>query len=473
MGPPAPVTASATQSLFATILAPPPAKRARTIHNPQDPPVPAPAKLQAPSPSQKPSKSSRSAENTTAKPKRKRARESSGAKGKGKQHPTVNSTADMDIDYAAATALTSLLLSSKASKSATASSPRSSISAGSDAGSSHSFPHFQQSSTRTVAGPASIRSEASFGMSQPRSGTPASAADSAMHLHSSNLHEEGRSTPKTGRRPMYASDHSGTPHPPTDAEAANSLLFLATSPSPVRASAARDRDSKDAAAFRTGSNLKGRVLFPTHGGGTGGGGDDASSSGGRSLRREDTGSFTSTASTTSSQFSIGSMAHIYNRYAQNRQMSGSPMNTSPNSGTPNASQLPVPKEPTVTPPTPTEPAAPTLLPAAPSPTRTDRSYASPPPASPEPQSESARAQPVRQPVDSTPGNGSFNLSDFINVSPSPAVAAGSMSRLGSMTEVGRRLFEEHHAAPGAARSSDTSASGAGGALAAGIDLSRS
>ncbi|KAH9928398.1 uncharacterized protein B0H18DRAFT_257028 [Fomitopsis serialis] len=384
----------------------------------------------------------------------------------------------MDIDMQAAATLTSLLLSSRTSISQAASSPRSSISAGSDAGSSHSFPHFQQSSARTAAGPASVRSEASFGMSQPRSGTPASTADSAIHYdhsQSSNTHEEGRSTPKTSRRPMYPSDHSGTPHPPTDAEAANSLLFLATSPSPVRASAARDRDNKDAAGFRalsSGSGLKGRVLFPTHGGGTGGGGDDASSGGGRALRREDTGSFTSNASTTSSQFSLGSMTHIYNRYTQSGQASGSPMNTSPNAGTPNPSQSSVPKEPTVTPPTPTEPGAPSLLPAAPSPTRTDRSYASPPPASPEPQPESARVRAVKQPADSTPGNGSFNLSDFINVSPSPAVAAGSMSRLGSMTDVGRRLFEEHHAAPGAPRSSDTGASGAEGGLAAGIDLPR-
>jgi hypothetical protein len=44
MGPPAPVTASAGQSLFASLLGPPPAKRARTIRNPEDPPVPAPSK---------------------------------------------------------------------------------------------------------------------------------------------------------------------------------------------------------------------------------------------------------------------------------------------------------------------------------------------------------------------------------------------------------------------------------------------
>ena len=37
------MSANAAQSLYASILAPPPAKRARTIHNPEDPPVPAPA----------------------------------------------------------------------------------------------------------------------------------------------------------------------------------------------------------------------------------------------------------------------------------------------------------------------------------------------------------------------------------------------------------------------------------------------
>lgn len=479
MGPPAPVTASATHSLFATLLAPPPAKRARTIHNPQDPPVPAPAKVQAPSPSRKASKPTRGAQSSPSKAKGKRStREKSGAKGKGKQeeiHELEGRTADMDIDIQAAATLTSLLLSSRPSISAAASSPRSSISAGSDAGSSHSFPHFQQSSTRTVAPAASVRSEASINMSQQRSGTPASTADSTAHydhMPSGSTHEEGRSTPKTGRRAMYASDHSGTPHPPTDAEAANSLLFLATSPSPARASVARDRESKDAAGLRalsSGSNLKGRVLFPTH---SGGGGDDASSTNSRLLRREDTGSFTSTVSTTSSQFSLGSMTHMYNKYVHNRQMSGSPMNTSPNSGPSASSQPAVPKEPTVTPPTPTDPAASQLLPAPPSPTRTERSYASPPPASPEAHPESApRTRGTSKlPADSTPGNGSFNFSDFINVSPSPAVGASSISRLGSATDVGRRLFEEHHASPGASQGGDASVSGAG--LAAGIDLSR-
>lgn len=470
MGPPAPVTASATHSLFATILAPPPAKRARTIHNPQDPPVPAPAKVQAPSPSRKVSKPTRGAQSSPSKPKGKRtAREKSGAKGKGKQeeiHELESNTTDMDIDIQAAATLTSLLLSSRPSISAAASSPRSSISAGSDAGSSHSFPHFQQSSARTVA---SVRSEGSFNMSQQRSGTPASTADSTAHydhLQSGSTHEEGRSTPKMNRRAVYASDHSGTPHPPTDAEAANSLLFLATSPSPARASVPRDRDSKDAASLRalsSGSNLKGRVLFPTHSGG-----DDASNTSSRSLRREDTGSFTSTASTTSSQFSLGSMTHLYNHYAINRQLSGSPMHTNSHSGTAASSSQPVPKEPTVTPPTPTDPAASQLLPAPPSPTRTEHSYASPPPASPEAHTESIphpRSANKLQ-ADGTPSNGSFNFSDFINVSPSPAMGASSMSRLGSMTDVGRRLFEEHHAAPGG----DASASGTG--LAAGIDLSR-
>ena len=480
MGPPAPVTASATQSLFATILAPPPAKRARTIHNPQDPPVPAPAKVQAPSPSRKANKPSRGAHSSPTTSKGKRStREKSGAKGKGKQeeiHESEGSAADMDIDIQAAATLTSLLLSSRPSISAAASSPRSSISAGSDAGSSHSFPHFQQSSTRTVAPSASVRSEASFNMSQQRPGTPASAADSTAHYEhgqSGGTHEEGRSTPKTGRRAMYASDHSGTPHPPTDAEAASSLLFLATSPSPARASAARDREPKEAAGLRalsSGSSLKGRILFPTHAGA--GADDDASSTSSRALRREDTGSFTSTASTTSSQFSLGSMSHIYNRYAHTRQMSGSPMNTSPNSGTPASSQPAVPKEPTVTPPTPTETGPSQLLPAPPSPTRTERSYASPPPAPPEAHPDSATRPrvPSKLTAESTPGNGSFNFSDFINVSPSPAVGAGSISRLGSVTDVGRRLFEEHPAAPGASQGSGASASGTG--LAAGIDLSR-
>ncbi|KAJ3484479.1 hypothetical protein NLI96_g5626 [Meripilus lineatus] len=69
MAPPASVTASATQSLYTSILAPPPAKRARTIHNPQDPPLPAAVK-----PKSTPSRSTRSSNTSQPSPTKPRSR---------------------------------------------------------------------------------------------------------------------------------------------------------------------------------------------------------------------------------------------------------------------------------------------------------------------------------------------------------------------------------------------------------------
>ncbi|CCM01909.1 uncharacterized protein FIBRA_03980 [Fibroporia radiculosa] len=484
MAPPPPVTASAGQSLFSSILAPPPAKRARTIHNPQDPPQPAPTKPRPATPPRKGGKTtSRAPEASQSKSKsRKRDKERSNGKEK-RQLPgkSEDSAADVNIDIQAATTLTNFLLSTRQSISVGTSSPRSSLSAGSDSGSTNSFRHYAQSSTRTVTAATSTLSESS--LPAAHSSTPPLASPSGSDLHhafpqSSSIRSEGRSTPRTRKRAMYPD--SNTPHIPSDTEAADSLLFLATSPSPARPSHVKDRDRDESGSFRVlggGSGLKGRVLFPTHGGN-----DETSSTSSRVLRREGSGSFASTLSAaSSSEFNPGgSFPRIYAKQVINNRTHNTSPHISPPPDRPGGGLLVIPLEPTITPPTPTEPASSQLLPAAPSPMRPERSHSVP-----RSRARSPLANPVsmlnappsegKRLVDGppTPGNASFNLSDFIHVSPSPAGGAGSLSRLGVMdVDIGRRLFEEHHGPNGAAGPAGNSMN-TNGSLGAGIDLARS
>ena len=105
--------------------------------------------------------------------------------------------------------------------------------------------------------------------------------------------------------------------------------------------------------------------------------------------------------------------------------------------------LEAPMEPNVIPPTPTEPihGQPTLL----NPTAENYHLASE--MTPRPQ-----APP-------TPGNFSFNLNEFINVSPSPVAAP--KGGIGPVADIGRKLFEGEQGGAEPSR---------GGALGAGIDL---
>ncbi|KAI0925629.1 hypothetical protein AcW1_008013 [Taiwanofungus camphoratus] len=480
MAPPPPVTASATQSLFSSILAPPPAKRARTIHNPDDPPIPAPTKAGSASTPRKTTKSNRATEGSQTRSKgrkgtRGKEHDRSHEKGKARQNVrgSEEGAADVDIDMKAAATLTSLLLSSRPSISASASSPRSSISAGSDSGSTRSFPQYAQSSTRTVtAATSALSAESSFSMSNARPITPppSSSKDSSLRQSFSqpaDSRSHGTTTPKAQSGAMYRVRDSGTPHPPSDTEAADSLLFLATSPSPVRPTSTRDRDTKDMAAFRAlggGSGLKGRVLFPTHG-------EDSPAAGSRTLRREDTGSFASTLSVNSD--SAGDTIFGRRAQLQNGNVSCSPSSKFDPLHDDDG-HYEVPMEPTIIPPTPTDLAPTQLLPAPPSPAPPSRSHTSlrsgsadnsmvDTAASVFPISESKKLP--RAPP--TPG---FNISDFINVSPSPAAATGPPSRLHA--DIGRRLFEEHHAPNGVGTRGD-GVSGSKSGLGAGIDLVKS
>ncbi|CAL1717177.1 unnamed protein product [Somion occarium] len=466
MAPPPPVTASATQSLFASILAPPPAKRARTIHNPQDPPVPPPAKPKPASPPKKTPKGKGAAANAQQKPKTRKDDKGKRKESGGRAINRVPSTSsqnvmvDEEMDIKAATALTSLLRS-RPSMSAATSSPRSSISATSDPGSLHSFPHYAQSSARTTTAPASGLSsnEHSFTMPYGRS-TPPPMSQMQSHVRDSDMRFHGNSTPKPQGRPQRRPGEPSTPQAPSDTEAADLMLFLATSPSPARLSTARDKEAKNMGSFRSlsGNNaLQGRVLFS--------GGDDRQGPGPRPLRRDYTGSFSSTLTvatepTSEAGYHAGTSEDSIMR-------SPSPPSKPPGQQHDEPMHLDIPQMPTITPPTPTD-QPPQHMPAPP-PTSTSAEINT---VQIDPSSStqvaSSADQRLSMPAPPTPG---FSYHDFLNVSPSPAVALGSASRLtGRNSEIGRRLFEEHSAVPGNSRDG---MAGHSSPLGAGIDLVKS
>ena len=245
-------------NLYSSILAPPPAKQARTIHNPSDPPVSAPVRHTTPKPRVAKSSSIHDGShvqpkgrhsNKTSKapvsPNRRKNKRASIDKGKQKRQ-TGNMDVDGDIDMKAAATLTSLFMHHRPSIAGSASSPRSSID-GSEVGSVYSLSHFAQSSART--------------MSTGNPPAPVSAASSSTTI----VVDPGlrpQTPPPSGSQVQHT-----TPRPaPTDTEAADLMLFLATSPSPARPA---NKDTKDVAAYRALSGgpgplrSKGRVLFPS------------------------------------------------------------------------------------------------------------------------------------------------------------------------------------------------------------------
>jgi hypothetical protein len=379
---------NATQSLFTALLEPPLLKQARTVRNPKDPLVQAAARSTAGS---RPRGSERApavrsiAESTRAQSRSRKVdsiRSRAKRADKGKQKESAQDPADKERQAVAT--LTSLLQSRPSV--ASVSSPRSSLSAASDASSFQSMSHYAQSSARITTAATSLLPSAESSFSMPRAATP----------------------------PRNSGDNTYSTPRADDEEAANIMLYLHTSPSPVRPTTTRDRDTRDLAAFRAlGSGsasllTNGKVLFA---------GQDPRSS----LRSEH--SFTS-ETLSSSQDSTQPLSQPLR------------MDTA-SSGT--LAPAP-PLEPIIVPPTPTEGAeSSALLPSPPSPSRcsdTSNAYSGSPP-------NSLQAPP-------TPGNVPFNLNDFINVSPSPAVtsaprtAMSLKSGLGAnlRADVGRKLFEE-------------------------------
>jgi hypothetical protein len=438
--------ANASQSLYASILAPPPAKQARTIHNALDPPLAAPQRQSAPSP-----RSGRGTATTTtpsgrggaadgrSPPKSRRDRKPqtsrrSKAIDKGKEKVLVPGE---DADIKAAATLTSLLLHSRPSMTGSASSPRSSRSGGSDAGSVHPYSFGQ--STRAVPVAASaipLNEPPPFTMTGNRISTPPLGAS---QLPQTSTH----TTPKA----------SGTPRGRFgDSEAADLMLFLATSPSPARPNSTRDRDAQDSAAFRAlggaaGLRAKPRVLFA-----------NAPESGGNRLSHNGDASYSSSLSSIGGQ--VGDMGDTtataesggHDAHAQGGEEDVHADQAAESSTTPTHSVL----------------ALSHLLPSLPSPppAHESRSHSWPPPSSyvSEDSKSSLQAPP-------TPTNVSFNFNDFINVSPSPAhVERGAGQKGGLRADVGRRLFEEEHHRQPQAGSDD---SGGSVGLGAGIDLLQS
>ncbi|KAF9446832.1 hypothetical protein P691DRAFT_672726 [Macrolepiota fuliginosa MF-IS2] len=243
------------QTLYTSILAPP-TPAARTVHNANDPPLPPPSRP-APSPrvrtvkpspksgadgSRTNSKAKQPDKKNVASPGRRKTKRASLEKGKGKQR-SRDLDADGDVDMKAAATLTSLLLNHRSSMHGSASSPRSSID-GSETGSTYSYSHFAQSSARSTTAaspPGSISSVTTMTGEQPyRQQTP----------------PPGPSVPAQQTTPRPA---------PTDNEAADLMLFLATSPSPARPTP----QPRDPSTYRTlGSDStalrsKGRILFPS------------------------------------------------------------------------------------------------------------------------------------------------------------------------------------------------------------------
>ena len=399
-------------NLFASILALPSTKQARTVHNPSDPPIPAPERsIQSPksrvtksSPRKdtaRPSKVKPTNKNakSVVSPNKRRKKTSSTDKGKEKQRPD-DMDVDGEMDMKAAATLTSLFLHNRPSIAGSASSPRSSID-DSEAGSTYSHSHLSQSSTRIVH------------QKQP----PVSAAPSSSALI---LEPSFRSQtpPRSGsHRRQFSTPRAA----PTDSEAANLMLFLATSPSPARATT---KDSKDAAAFRAlGSGplrSKGRVLFQsntTTDRDPAGHEDTSTSTAGTSYRTSSTLSRGGESSFCSSISSIGSQL-------------GPSAVTTDCSATVHQSQL--------------LPAAQLPLPGSGIPTgRTGK-----------PTSPSPKPSFVGFPSGGANGNGDlasldFNFHDFINASPSPSRAGTGHSAgttvarpdVGLIADVGRKLFD--------------------------------
>jgi len=415
--------AAAVPNLYSSILAPPPAKQARTIHNPSDPPIPAPVRPTTPKPrvsksssihdGNHPQPKGRQPNKTTkapVSPNRRKNKRASVDKGKQKQHSGVMDV-DGDIDMKAAATLTSLFMHHRPSIAGSASSPRSSID-GSEVGSVYSLSHFAQSSART--------------MSAGNPPAPVSAASSSMTIAADPGPRP--QTPPSGSQVQHTTPRAA----PTDTEAADLMLFLATSPSPVRPA---NKDARDMAAYRalgggTGPlRSKGRVLFPsTSATDPSSGREDVSAAtAGASYRqpaltRDGETSFTSSVSSIGTDLGGGARNNLSDG---SRGTSIAPVNMSGSE----PSQL-LPPAPLPLP----------LLPSAPASPAGRRELISSPKAG---LIGIAGGSSNPMPLD-------FNFHEFINASPSPSRGpsqghcggASHKSNLSLRADIGRKLFEE-------------------------------
>ena len=443
---------AAAPNLYSSILAPPPPKQARTIHNPSDPPIPAPVRPTTPKPRvpkpssthdsihpQSKSRHSNKSSKAPISPNRRKNKRASVDKGKQKQYPG-DMDVDGDSDMKAAATLTSLFMHHRPSITGGTSSPRSSID--SEAGSVYSLSHFAQSSARTLS-----------------TGNPPPPVSAASSLTTMGI--DRPQTPPSGSQVQHTTPRAA----PTDTEAADLMLYLATSPSPVRPA---NKDARDTAAYRAlggGSGplrSKGRVLFPSTStiDPPSGNEDVSTATTGISymqpaLNRGGESSFTSSISSIGTDLGGGDGS---------RGASILPVNMSDSEPTHLLPPAPLPLP---------------LLPSAPaSPTGGRESIPSPKSGFMGIPGGSGNPMPL-----------DFNFHEFINASPSPlrgpsqgSGGAGHKSGLGLRADIGRKLFEEEqmrHAHIHSLQGVTTPAMGGHGnrqedyALSAGIDLVQS
>lgn len=415
-------------SLYSSILAPPPNKQVRTIHNTRDPPITAPSRT-APvnSPRTRTAKPNSRAEGrgrgrakaadrspkTVETPTRRR-KTSSIDKGKQKQALTdaeVNVDADGDVAMKAAQTLTSWRLHNR-QPSNVAGSPRSSFD-GSDTNSTYS--HFAQSSARTTTTVGSVASATS-----PTAASIASTVE----------------LPARSRTPSPASkiqEHATPRAAPTDDEAADLMLLFATSPSPARPSTV-SKDARDMAAFRAlsgGNNAllsKGRVLFPSSG--EMHGAEEATSPGGGRQQLQYRHQHTKSGPPLTRGSEVGSFSSSISSISSELGRRGSMDATS---GLPSRMGHLGPSQLLPPPPLPIAPAGGTTTPE---------------------HAKGRGGSAVQSPKSSGGQTAEFNLSDFINASPSPLRPGAGQGQclslgqgaqkpsLGLRADVGRKLFEE-------------------------------
>ena len=446
---------TAVPNLYSSILAPPPAKQARTIHNPSDPPLPAPVRPTTPKPRVPKSSSthdgnhqpkgrhSNKTSKAPASPNRRKNKRASVDKSKQKRLSS-DMDIDGDIDMKAAATLTSLFMHHRPSIAGSASSPRSSID-GSEVGSVYSLSHFAQSSARTT--------------STGNPPGPVSATSSSTTIVADTGPRP--QTPPSGSQVQYTTPRAA----PTDTEAADLMLYLATSPSPVRPA---NKDARDMAAYRAlggGSGplrSKGRVLFPsTSATDPPSGREDVSAATAGTLYRQPAlttkggeSSFTSSISSISTDLGGGA------RSALSDSSRGTVIAPVDMSGS-EPSQL-LPPAPLPLP----------LLPTAPSSPAGRRELISSP--------KAGLSGIIGGGSNSTPLD--FNFHEFINASPSPSRGpfqgggANHKSNLGLRADIERKLFEEEQMRHGHIHSVAVPTIGGPGnrqedyTLSAGIDL---
>jgi hypothetical protein len=220
------------------------------------------------------------------------------------------------------------------------------------------------------------------------------------------------------------------------------LYFLHESPSPARPNTVRSLGGEDSAPLRTLSKnpdikAQGRVLFPTVPGG--------SPFAYRTLARDNS---TSSSVTSSVVTMDGPAPQTFTREPTliiDPPVGDVCLPEHPDPIHCLGNDSDVPPVTTVTPPTPIEPSPTTqLLPPPSSPQRGAQAPLSPQPLSSPSEHKSHHAAPA------TPGTYTFNLNDFINVSPSPAgphrtTAPYKQNLSGIRSGGGRKLFVEEQA----------------------------